>query len=414
VKKMIVVVFVCVFAAISVSAQTAPTPNAPAQNTPGRGPAGRGPAPAVKSPEVAADGTVTFRLRAPNAQAVFVNGIGPGPLAHLAMQKDDQGVWSLTTGPLKADIYTYSFSVDGATFTDPGNQLFKTNYVGGGNSMFRVPGNNSWDVSPDAPRGAVAHYFYKSAIIGDNRDYYVYTPAGYDPARKEPYPVLYLLHGLGDDAYAWVGFGDANVILDNLIAQGKAKPMIMVNTLGYGVQGMLSGGAPTMGGDQMIANFANALLQEVMPQVEKQYHVSKDRNQRAIAGLSMGGAESLYTGLNHIDKFAWIASFSGAYVMWPGANATGGRGEVQKMDEAAFAKNFPNLDAKANAQLKMLWITCGADDGLLGVNHQFEDWLKTKDIQFTSSDVPGYAHVWPFWRMSLTELAPQLFQAKGK
>ena len=158
--------------------------------------------------------------------------LGRARCAHLAMQKDDQGVWSLTTGPLKADIYTYSFSVDGATFTDPGNQLFKTNYVGGGNSMFRVPGNNSWDVSPDVSRGAVAHYFYKSAIIGDNRDYYVYTPAGYDPNRKEPYPVLYLLHGLGDDAYGWVGFGEANVILDNLIAQGKAKPMIMVNTLG--------------------------------------------------------------------------------------------------------------------------------------------------------------------------------------
>ena len=155
-----------------------------------------------------------------------------------------------------------------------------------------MPGNNSWDVQPDVARGAVSHHFYKSAIIGDNRDYYVYTPAGYDATRKDPYPVLYLLHGLGDDAYAWMGFGDANVILDNLIAQGKAKPMIMVNTLGYGVQGMLSGGAPTMGGDQMIANFANALLQEVMPQVEKQYHVSKDRNQRAIAGLSMGGAES--------------------------------------------------------------------------------------------------------------------------
>ena len=188
-KKMIVAVLLCVLAAVSVGAQTAPAPNAPAQNAPGRGAAGRGAfAPPPKSPEVAADGTVTFRLRAPNAKEVFVNGIGPGPLAHLAMQKDDQGVWSLTTGPLKADIYTYSFSVDGATFTDPGNQLFKTNYVGGGNSMFRVPGNNSWDVSPDVSRGAVAHYFYKSAIIGDNRDYYVYTPAGYDPNRKEPIP----------------------------------------------------------------------------------------------------------------------------------------------------------------------------------------------------------------------------------
>jgi enterochelin esterase-like enzyme len=383
-----------------------------AQNAPGRGQAGRGPSPAVKSPEVAADGTVTFRLRALNAKEVLVTGLGSGANARIAMQMDDQGVWSATVGPLKPDIYTYSFSVDGATFNDPGNPLFKTAFVGGGQSMFRVPGNNSWDISPDVPRGAVAHYFYKSAIVGDNRDYYVYTPPNYDPNRKEPYPVLYLLHGLGDDAYAWLGVGAADVILDYLLAQGKAKPIIMVNTLGYGVQGMFAGTAPSMGGDQMTPNFANSLLQEVMPQVEKLYHVSKDRNQRAIAGLSMGGAEALYTGLNHLDKFAWIASFSGAYVMWPGANAAGARGGPQTMDAAAFPKNFPALDAKANSQLKMPWITCGADDGLLGVNHQFEEWLKTKDVKFTSSDVPGYAHVWPFWRASLTELAPQLFQTK--
>ena len=400
--KIVLAAMICMFATSWLSAQ----------NAPGRGPAGRGPGPAVRSPEVAADGTVTFRLRAPNAKEVFVTGLGSGPNARVAMQMDDQGVWSAKVGPLKPEIYTYSFSVDGATFNDPGNPLFKTAYVGGGQSMFRVPGNNSWDAMPDVPRGAVTRHFYKSAIVGDDRDYYVYTPAGYDPNRKEAYPVLYLLHGLGDDAYAWLGIGEANVILDNLIAQGKAKPMIMVNTLGYGVQGMVSGPAPTMGGDQMMPNFANSLLQEVMPQVEKQYRVSKDRNQRAIAGLSMGGAEALYTGLNHLDKFAWIASFSGAYVMWPGANTTGGRGEVQKMDAGAFPKNFPALDAKANGQLKMLWITCGADDGLLGVNHQFQEWLKTKDVKFTSSDVPGYAHVWPFWRKSLTELAPQLFQTK--
>ncbi len=412
--KIFLVAFIFIFAAMVTRGQSTPAPNAPAQNAPGRGSGGRGPMPAVRSPEVSADGTVTFRLRAPNATAVFVTGIGPGANARVAMQKDDAGVWSTVVSGLKPEIYTYAFSVDGATFNDPGNQLFKTNYVGGGNSMFRIPGGNSWDVSPDVARGAVAHYFYKSAIIGDNRDYYVYTPAGYDPNRKEPYPVLYLLHGLGDDAYAWLGIGEANTILDNLIAQGKAKPMIMVNTLGYGVQGMVSGSAPAMGGDQMMPNFTNALLQEVMPQVEKQYRVSKDRNDHAIAGLSMGGAEAVYVGLNHLDKFAWIASFSGAYVMWPQANVKGERGQLQTMDTDAFAKNFPGLDAKANSQLKMLWITCGADDGLLGVNHQFEAWLKSKDVKFTSSDVPGYAHVWPFWRMSLTELAPQLFQPKGK
>jgi enterochelin esterase family protein len=165
--------------------------------------------------------------------------------------------------------------------------------------------------------------------------------------------------------------------------------------------------------------------------VEKAYNVSKDRNERAIAGLSMGGAESTFVGLNHLDKFAWIGSFSGAYVMWPRATApagapaapgaagvAGGRGGAgggrggQTVDTATIEKNFPNLDAKANSQIRMLWIVCGADDGLLGVNHTFEEWLKSKNVKFTMLEVPGMAHVWPLWRQNLTDMAPMLFQAK--
>ena len=161
--------------------------------------------------------------------------------------------------------------------------------------------------------------------------------------------------------------------------------------------------------------------------MEKAYHVSKDRNQRAIAGLSMGGAESLYTGLHNINRFAYIGSFSGAFVMWPRANPAppappadgagrggrGGRGG-QSMTDADFEKNFPNLDAKAASQLRLVWIACGLDDGLNGVNRQFKTWLKSKDIQFTDVEVPGYAHVWPLWRQNLADLAQLLFQAKSK
>ena len=407
------------FCAVAV-AQTAPPPAAPPPPAPG----GRG-APAVRSPEVAADGRVTFRLRAPNAREVAVTGIVPGQ--RLAMQKDEQGVWTATTDPMKPDMYGYAFSVDGATFNDPGNSNFKTAMVGAGQSQVHVPGTVSWEPAPGIARGAVAHHFYHSELIGDDRDFYVYTPPNYEPNRKELYPVLYLLHGLGDDAAGWLTAGAANVILDNLIAQGKAKPMIMVNTLGYGVANMLSGGRGgrggpgVMGGDKMIPNFAQAVLEEVMPQVEKQYRVTKNRQERAIAGLSMGGAEALFTGLNHQDKFAWVGSFSGAFVMWPGAvtgtpptgnTAGGGRGAM-KLDTAVFERNFPALDAKTNKQLKLLWIACGTDDGLNGVNQQFKGWLKGKDIQFTDVEVPGMAHVWPLWRQNLTELAPLLFQGKA-
>lgn len=373
---------------------------------------------AVRSPEVSADGRVTFRLRAPNAKEVFVTGIGQ----RLAMQKDEQGIWSVTTEPLKPEIYTYSFVVDGATFNDPGNPLLKTSYANAGQSLVRVPGGMVWDPAPGVPRGTITRHFYHSNIAGDDRDFWVYTPAGYDPRRKEPYPVLYLLHGLGDDAYSWISVGAANVILDNLIAQGKARPMIMVNTLGYG----LAGGPATAMNSQMIPNFARTVVEEVMPQVEKAYHVARDRNQRAIAGLSMGGAEALYTGLNNLDRFAWVASFSGAFVMWPRDSAArgpagealagavgGGRGgRGMALDPASFAKLFPKLDAKANAQLRMLWIGCGTADGLNTVNRQFKEWLKTTGVKFTDVETPDVGHVWPLWRQYLAEIVPMLFRNK--
>jgi len=395
---------------LSAWAQTPPAP--------GRA-GGRGGPPAPKSPEVSTDGRVTFRFRAPNAKEVAVTGM---PGGRLVMQKDEQGVWSATTDALKPDMYSYAFSIDGATVNDPANPAFKTSATGAGQNIVHVAGPVSWEPAPGIARGAVAHHFYHSALIGDDRDYYVYTPPNYDPNRREPYPVLYLLHGLGDDAYGWISAGAANVILDNLIAQGKAQPMIMVNTLGYGVPlttmfGGGGGGRGGMGGNTMIPNFARALTEEVMPQVEKQYKVTKDRNQRAIAGLSMGGAEALYTGLNNLDKFSYVASFSGAFVMWPkpeaAAPAAGATPGPAPVDDAVFALNFPKVDAKINSQLKLLWIGCGTEDGLIGVNRQFRTWLKSKDVKAIEVETPAMAHVWPLWRQNLTEIAPMLFQ-KGK
>src|SRR5690348_15656293 len=275
-------------------------PQAPAQTGP------RPPrfGPTVQPPEVDSNGRVTFRYRAPNAKEVIVLRDGGAPLP---MKIDDQGVWTATTEPLAPDFYPYSFLVDGTAMPDPSNSFLKTMYkMALGQSVVHVPGpaSLSWEWN-DVPHGTITNHFYKSGIIGDERNFYVYTPPNYDPHRKKPYPVLYLLHGFSDDASAWTTVGRANVILDNLIAQGKAKPMLIVNTLGYGAPEIIKGG---FNFDPALAKtnndkFVAALLAEVIPQVEKEYHVSKKAEGRAIAGLSMGGAESLSAGLNHPETF---------------------------------------------------------------------------------------------------------------
>jgi len=383
----------------------------------GRGGRGGFGGPAIKSPEISADGKVTVRLRAPNAKEVFVTGLGQ----RTALQKDDSGVWSATSEALKPDVYMYQFAVDGMTVNDPTNPHLATSFGTGGRSVVTVPGAVAWAPVEGVEKGAVTRIAYHSAVANDDRDFYVYTPAGYDPKRKEAYPVLYLLHGLGDDAQSWLTQGNANVIMDNLIAQGKAKPMIMVNPLGYGHAG---GG---QGAPDMIVHFTEQLLNEVMPRVEKEYNVAKDRDHRAIAGLSMGGAEATFAGLNHLDKFAYIGSFSGAYVMWPGANgvrgggpgapgASGGvaaaGGGQQALNPAIIDNNFGTLTAKINSQVKLLWIVVGTADSLIGVNRQFKDWLTAKNIKFVQQEVPDMAHVWPLWRQNLTDFAPMLFTDK--
>lgn len=373
--------------------------------------------PPIISPEIAADGKATFRLRAPNAKEVFVTGIipGAGPEGgRLNLQKDEQGVWSATSEPMQPGIYQYAFNVDGLRIPDPSNHRFQTGFNSARSSRLHIPGG-LWSPAPGIARGAITRHFYSSAVAGDDRDFWVYTPAGYDPKRKEPYPVFFLLHGLGDEANSWIENGAANVILDNLIAQGKAKPMIMVNTLGYGFpegpRGALREG--------MLAAFVKTVLEEVLPQVESRYHVSRDRSQRAIAGLSMGGAEASYTALNHLDKFAWIGSFSGAFVMWPrdrvpvpppAEAAPPGPPRLPQFTPEAFAKVFPKLDAKANAQIKLLWLTCGSADSLVGVNRSFRDWLNTKGVKHTYIEDAGIGHVWPYWRQNLADFAPLLFR----
>jgi enterochelin esterase-like enzyme len=354
-------------------------------------PAGFPPPPLV-SPEVHSDGSVTFRLQAPNAKEVKLDRQGT-PL--LEMQRDDHGVWSVTTAPLQPDYYGYSFSVDGVRTMDASNPLLVPNLIFPSNAV-HVPGPPSlpWELN-DIPHGEIHHHFYRSAIASDDRDYYVYTPPGYDPKSKKKFPVLYLLHGYSDDASGWTAVGRANVILDNLIAQGKAKPMIVVMPLGYGTMEMirLSWGSwsHTDVRDANFKKFSEALLTEIIPRVESEYKTAKSRNARAVAGLSMGGSESLLTGLNHLDKFAWIGAFS-----------SGGIPEE-------FGKDFPHLDAKANEQIRLLWIACGTEDHLITLNRNLRAWLKAQGVNMTEVETPGM-HTWMVWRRNLAEFVGLLFR----
>jgi enterochelin esterase-like enzyme len=351
------------------------------------------PPPPLISPEVHSDHRVTFRFRGPNVKEVFVSLDGASK--PLPMQKDEQGTWSVTTDPLAPDFYNYAFSIEGVNSFDPSNYATVPNFLYRESSV-HVPGppSLSWETR-DTPHGEIHHHFYKSGVVGDDRDFFVYTPPGYDSRGKQAYPVLYLLHGYSDDARAWTAVGRANVILDNLIAQGKAKPMIVVMPLGYGAPEVL---APDSGvfRDRAITQrnfdrFREALLKEVMPRVEGAYLVAKDRGSRAIAGLSMGGAESLLTGLNTLDKFAWIGAFS-----------SGGISEE-------FDKEFPGLDSKAAPQLRLLWIACGMDDRLIEINRKLRAWLASKGIPHADIETPGQ-HTWLVWRRNLTEFSSLLFR----
>jgi enterochelin esterase-like enzyme len=339
------------------------------------------------SPEVMPDRRVIFRVKAPNAQKVELSLEG-SPRA--AMTKDENGVWTLTTSPLPPDIYGYTFNIDGTGFVDPANGQIKTNALSV-NSAVLVPGEKPlpWEQTA-VPHGVVHHHFFESKIAGDKRDFFVYTPPGYDA--KKPYPLMVLLHGYSDYADGWTTVGKANLIMDNLLAEGKVKPMIVIMTLGYGVPiDILRTGVtrdPAVWRDNA-SKYGETLFQEVLPAAEQQYNLTKKREQRAIVGLSMGGGEALQIGLNRLDYFGYVGAFS----------AGGGNGK--------FDETFPKLSEEDNGRLKLLWIGCGQDDRLMENNRKFVEWLKSKKVRHTWVETPG-AHTWLVWRRYLGEFAQEL------
>ncbi len=350
--------------------------------------------PSFPSVTVHPDRTITFLYRDPGAAAVLcsVENV-PKPLA---MKKDADGIWIATSAPLPPGIYRYHFEIDGISFLDPANPWISNSQMRPA-SMLEIPGDGPqlWDTT-GVPHGAMHHHLYTTHIVlgltNDQSDYWVYTPPHYDPARA--YPVLYLLHGWTDNAYGWLYNGRANDILDNLLAQGRIKPMIVVMPLGYGDLAFIHSKINVWDDPPSIDHntdlYAKALLSEVMPRVDAEYNISKNRSDHAIAGLSMGGLEAVTIGLAHTDYFASVIGLSAA---------------VQKLD---FAKQFANLDPKT-ANLDLLWIACGTGDGLVNPNRRLVAFLREKNMPVTAIETPGM-HTWLVWRDNLIHFAPLLFQ----
>ena len=347
-------------------------------------------------PQVNPDRTVTFHYAAPGAASAAVSlDAFKDPVP---MHKDEAGIWTLTTEPVPPEYYSYHFVVDGRDQLDPRNVTIKASYTSVGNG-FLVPGTpaETWETTA-VPHGTVHHHTFTTKVVEGlplNQDeLYVYTPAGYDPRAKTKYPVLYLLHGWSDTAAGWSAIGHANDILDNLIAAGKAKPMIVVMPLGYGQMSFVrSGGGVWQDPEKIDGNlhlFQQSLLTEVMPMVESAYNVAPGRENHAIAGLSMGGLESLTTGLANPQLFAWVGGYSAA---------------VHKFDPATVT-----VDPKT-ANLRLLWIACGTSDSLIEPNRRLSADLKARGLPVTAVETPG-AHTWLVWRDNMNHFVPLLFQPK--
>ena len=341
--------------------------------------------------------------------------------------KSNSGTWTVTVGPLKPEFYGYTFCVDGVTTLDPSNVQTRRDgarYA----SVLLVPSKESdlYAVN-NVPHGTLSEVWYDSPALKLNRRMYVYTPAGYDKGSTR-YPVLYLLHGGGGDEDAWSTMGRACQILDNLIAQGKAKPMIVVMTNGNATQLAAQnymGAQPSVSGPMTgnpfgdITRFPKSLISDVVPYVDRTFRTKADRQSRAIAGLSMGGPQTLYASFNNLDLFAWVAGFSGGYPLLPGiavdipapANAASLRGPdlTKSIDPIKFAQLHPQLDASVNAKLRLFYLSIGTDDALISTHNTLKKLLDEKGIKYILVERPGYAHEWSFWRLSLPDLLPRLF-----
>jgi len=379
-----------------------------------------GQGPQVASPDVHADNTVTFNLIAPEAQKVQITGdflpskkvvfngaTFDAPADPVDLVKNDKGVWSFTTEALKPELYTYNMIVDGVKIIDPLN-VYNIRDINNLFSVLLIGGDTRTDLYKvnKVAHGTVSKVWYESPTAGLTRRLTVYTPAGYETSGKE-YPVLYLLHGIGGDENAWSELGRAAQILDNLIAQGKAEPMLVVMTNGNISQeacpGETSEGfrVPTMMLPKTMEGSFETAFPDVVKFVEKTYRVKKDKAHRAIAGLSMGGFHSLFISINNPDTFDYVGLFSAA---------------VDQQQNTANG-GFPNIYADRNQKIdnlfskhpKLFWIGIGKTDFLFKNNNDLRAYLDSKNHKYTYLETEG-GHIWRNWRIYLSEFVPLLFK----
>jgi enterochelin esterase family protein len=358
--------------------------------------------PQVVSPEISAERMITFRILAPRAEAVKISGGDiPGINRTGELKKGESGVWEVTVGPVDPGAYRYTFSVDGVTVVDPRNPSISesNNSV---SSILYVSGSESSDTA-DVPHGAVAAVNYHSKSLGKVRRLHVYTPPGYGLG-AEKYPVFYLLHGSGDSDESWTSIGRAGFILDNLIAAGKARPMVVVmpaghtRASGFGRRGSGEGVPERPPVDEFAQDFVN----DIIPFVERTYRVSTERNDRAIAGLSMGGSQTLNIAIPNLDKFAYFGVYSSGVLGNRGRG--GGTGPTWEERNREFLDND-----NAKAGLKLVWFATGKDDFLVESSRGTVEMLKKHKFDVVYNETSG-GHTWINWRIYLAEFAPLLFQ----
>ena len=355
------------------------------------------------SPEVTAERRITFRLQAPNAKLVQV--LGDFTTKTHDMTQDDKGNWSFTSEPLEPGSYQYWYVMDGLTMPDPVNTYVRP-ASGVYKSQVDVPGKGAeWMAFRDVPHGTLHEHWYVNKDNGTARRVVVYTPPGYGTSKIE-YPVLYLLHGANDFERGWTQAGRANWIMDNLLADGKARPALIVMPFGHAVTGSTGKQAEikalreTLGADpnaQAAGGFGGVnylekdLLGNVVPLIEKEYRVVKQADKRAIIGYSMGGMQSSTIGLNHPELFAYVGAMSG--------NAR----------EAGIAKALADPD-KTNKAFKLIWLGCGTDDAAINGGRALDKVLKEKNIRHEWVESEGYRHDYQIWRIYLRDLLPKLFR----
>lgn len=364
----------------------------------GRGFGGRGPR--VVSPEVSEDRKVSFRVLAPNADAVrFVGGDLPGAGRGMEMARDENGVWTLTVGPVPPGAYRYRFDVDGATVLDSLNTATSESQSTVW-SLVIVPGSEVFDTR-DVPHGAVAEVTYYSKSLESFRRMHVYTPPGYSSG-TERYPVFFLLHGATDSDDSWTTVGRANSILDNLIAAGKAKPMVVVMPAGHTSRSGF-GRRRTDAAGRSVDEFQLDFRREIVPYVETRYRVLPGQEHRAIAGLSMGGAQTLNLALLHPDDFAFVGVFSSGVFGITRERRAGSGPSWEEQLAAALASSGETMG------IRLIWFATGTEDFLLETSRATVAMLRERDLDVVYRETAG-GHTWLNWRDYLTELAPQLFR----